>query len=75
MVHTALSISRDWAYAHGQKLGGEKAGAVALDEMLLRGGSRLAKFRRGVWVVGGLVLLTALSGASRRSLNREGPRK
>lgn len=63
MIHTALSISRDWAYAHGLKVGGEKAGAGKLDEMLIRGGARLARFRTGVWAVGGLVLLTALSGA------------
>lgn len=62
MIHTAFSISRDWAYANGKPFGGFNNGAKGLDEMLKRGGSRLAKFRTAVWAVGGLVLLTALSG-------------
>lgn len=62
MLHTGLSISRDWKFAHGLPVGGEKNG-FALEELLKRGGGRLRMFRAGAWGVGAMVLLTALSGS------------
>lgn len=54
MMHTAMTISREWKFAHGLKELG-----FAVEGL---GGRRVKLFRRGVWGLGGLLLITAVSG-------------
>lgn len=53
MIHTALSIRQEWKVSTGAQV------AHAVEGTLLR---KRNLFRRGVWVLSGLVLFTAVSG-------------
>jgi cytochrome c oxidase assembly protein subunit 15 len=53
MIHTAMTVNREWKFAHGAiPLGFEPEKKIKL-------------FRRGVWSIAGLLLLTAVSGTFR----------
>lgn len=55
MMHSAWSIIRDWKFAHG---------TVDVGPSLAQSVQKRNVFRRGVWGVAALVLLTAVSGRS-----------
>jgi cytochrome c oxidase assembly protein subunit 15 len=59
MVHTAFGVMRDWKFAHGE---GKAAGVEVKNLMSVLNDPKVKKFGRWASVVGGLVLLTAVSG-------------
>ena len=59
MLHTALSISKDWKYAMGQ---GKTAGVEAKSLLAVLNQPSVRRFGKWASVVTGMVLFTAISG-------------
>lgn len=53
MIHTAMTINREWRYAHNSTELGYQVGIQ---------GTKVNNLRRGVWSIAVILLLTAVSG-------------